>query len=295
MSEIRALVSRLVDSTEALAALGALIRLRVGDVQAHPDVEAALEEVVEALGISDAWDGVDEDTLAPVLPGLLAVFQESLDLVSDPLRAPGWSYTDVRLLESQGAESATFPAALDRTIAPILDSLPERLSRGEARFLDVGVGVAGLSIAMCERWPSLTVVGLDPWAPALELARRNVVAAKLSERITLRSQRVEELDDVEAFDLAWLPAAFFSAEVMPLALGRVASALRDGGWLLLAMYRGEGALGAALARLRTVRSGGMALTTSGAESMLEAAGLGNVRTLPAESWAPAALVAAQSV
>lgn len=290
-SEIRTLVDRLVESTEALAALGALIRLRVGGVQAHPDVEEALKATVSALGARSAWEDVDADQLAPILPTLLSLFQESLDLVSDPLRAPGWSYTDVRLLESQGAESATFPAALEHAIAPKLAGLLDALAAREAAFLDVGVGVAGLSIAMCERWPNLTTVGLDPWAPALELARRNVIAARLHERISLRSQRVQELDEVEAFDLAWLPAPFLATDVLPAALDRVYRSLRPGGWLIFGMYRGEGELGMALAQLRTVRSGGSALSTEAAESLLAGAQLSDVVTLPESSWAPALIVA----
>ena len=294
-TEIRALIDRLVESTEALAALGALIRLRVGGVETHDDVEEALREIVAALDGGESWDEIDVSALGSVLPRLLAVFQESLDLVSDPLRAPGWSYTDVRLLESQGAESATFPAALHDQIAPGLGDLAGRLGEPNARFLDVGVGVAGLSIAMCERWPSLTVDGLDPWAPALELARRSVAAAKLAERISLRAQRVQELDDSGAFDLAWLPAAFLSADVMPVALERVTAALRPGGWLLLAMYRGRGELGMALARLRTVRSGGAALTSPDAEVLLADTGLAEIQTLPAEAWPPAVIVAGRKL
>ena len=290
-SEIRTLVDRLVESTEALAALGALIRLRVGDVHAYPEVEDALEATVAALGVRSAWEEVDADELAPILPTLLSLFQESLDLVSDPLRAPGWSATDVRLLESQGAESATFPAALERAIAPKLPGLLDALASEPAAFLDVGVGVAGLSIAMCQRWPSLTIVGLDPWAPALELARRNVVAARLQERIALRAQRVQELDEIDAFDLAWLPAPFLAKDVVPAALERVRRSLRPGGWLIFGMYRGEGELGMALAQLRTVRSGGSALSAKAAESLLVDAGLGDVVTLPESSWAPARIVA----
>lgn len=289
--EIRTLVDRLVESTEALAALGGLIRLRVGDVQAHADIEGALRATVSALDLSSAWDEVDADELAPILPMLLSLFQESLDLVSDPLRAPGWSCTDVRFLESQGAESATFPAALERTIAPELPGLLDALAAESAAFLDVGVGVAGLSIAMCERWPNLIAVGLDPWAPALELARRNVAAARLQERISLRPQRVQELDEVEVYDLAWLPAPFLAKEVLPTALARVHRALRPGGWLVFGMYLGEGELGMALAQLRAVRSGGSALSAEVAESLLTDAGLGSVVTLPESSWAPALVVA----
>jgi SAM-dependent methyltransferase len=115
------------------------------------------------------------------------------------------------------------------------------------------VGVAGLSIAMAHLWPSLNVVGIDPWAPALALARENLLRAGLSSRIQLREQKVEELSDIKAFDLAWLPSAFIPARVIPMACEHVYRALRPGGWLLFAMANpGPDPVTASLARLRTV-------------------------------------------
>jgi hypothetical protein len=50
----------------------------------------------------------------------------------------------------------------------------------------ISVGVAALSIAMCRAWPTLPVVGLDPFEPALALARQNVAEAGFQDRIALR-------------------------------------------------------------------------------------------------------------
>ncbi len=69
----------------------------------------------------------------------------------------------------------------------------------------MGVGVAGLSIAMSRLWPTLRVVGVDPWAPSLVLAREKVRAAALTDRIELRHQAAEDLTDVDSYDLAWIP------------------------------------------------------------------------------------------
>jgi SAM-dependent methyltransferase len=119
------------------------------------------------------------------------------------------------------------------------------------------VGVAGLSIAMAHLWPSLRVVGIDPWPPALFLARENVQRAGLRDRIVLREQVVEDLADTEAFDLVWLPSAFIPAKAIPPACENVCRALRPGGWLLFAMATpGTDPLTASLVRLRTVLWGG---------------------------------------
>src|SRR4051812_22855649 len=119
-------------------------------------------------------------------------------------------------------------------------------------FLDVGVGVAGLSIEMARLFPALQIVGVDPWAPSVALARENVHHAGLASRIELREQAGEALPDRDAFDLIWIPSAFIPASVIPTILERALSALRPGGWLLFAMANpGASSLAAGLTRLRT--------------------------------------------
>lgn len=88
---------------------------------------------------------------------------------------------------------------------------------------------------MCRRFPLLRVVGLDVLRPALGIARKEVAAAGVADRIELREQSVSELDDRAAFDLAWLPQSFIAPAVFARALPRILHALRPGGWLVLAL------------------------------------------------------------
>jgi ribosomal protein L11 methylase PrmA len=53
---------------------------------------------------------------------------------------------------------------------PSLDRLSQGLGSPNGSFLDVGVGTAGLAIAMANLWSSLKIVGIDPWAPSVTLA-----------------------------------------------------------------------------------------------------------------------------
>ena len=141
-------------------------------------------------------------------------------------------------------------------------------------------------IASCAREPvsrSPTLIFLDP---ALELARRNVGEAGLSERIELRRQDIREITDAAAFDLVWLPGPFLQRDVLEVSLARVTTALRPGGWVVLGLYGGQDELGAALARLRTVRSGGTALGNDEAVALLESAGLVGVEALTANVGVP---------
>jgi hypothetical protein len=52
------------------------------------------------------------------------------------------------------------------------------------------------------------VVNIEPWAPSLALARRNVKSDGLEARIELREHAVQDLPDAAAFDLGWIPSAF---------------------------------------------------------------------------------------
>jgi SAM-dependent methyltransferase len=205
-----------------------------------------------------------------------------------------WTHTETELLQAGGEVSAGFAEALTRTIVPRLDGLARRLGSPDGSFLDVGVGVAGLAIAMARLWPSLNVVGIDPWAPSLALARENVRSAELTDRIQLREQTVEDLCDTDAFDLAWIPSAFMPERVIPAACEHIHRALRPGGWLLFAMANpGADPVTAAVVRLRTVLWGGCVIVPSEVEALLSQTGFVDVRTLPSPPGAIVALIAAR--
>jgi len=175
-------------------------------------------------------------------------------------------------------------------LEPALPGLAGALARQDAAFLDVGVGVAALSIAMCRLYPQLRAVGIDPWEVALDRARRNVDAAGLGERIELRRQRVEELADQTVFDLVFLAGPFLDRQAVDPACERSLVALRPGGWVVFAMFGGSDSLEVALARLRTARSGGAVLAAPEVEGRLRVAGFVDVSTLAAELGIPSQLV-----
>src|SRR6185503_11236410 len=71
-----------------------------------------------------------------------------LDRARGGSKSEGWTHVDAALLQSQGDASMAL-AGMVKNILPELDDLAARLERSEASFLDVGVGVGALSIAMC--------------------------------------------------------------------------------------------------------------------------------------------------
>ena len=287
----REVSARLAAQTEALAALGAWLHLRSTGTTAVPDVERALEEVVSALGLTEALAAASASELAAALSPVRAVFLQAVDLLSDPARAPGWSYTDADVLQSQGQASAAFAGVIRHVVAPALPGLGERLAAHDAAFLDVGVGVGALAVAMSREWPAMRVVGIDTWDVALSIARRNVADAGLEGRIELRQTPVEELVESRAFDLVWLPGPFLPRNVLVAALGRVREALRPGGWVILALDGGQDELSVALGRLRAVRSGGVALDADEALSLLAESGLVEASAITAQIGLPSLLVA----
>jgi predicted O-methyltransferase YrrM len=204
----------------------------------------------------------------------------------------GWRHTSRELLQAQGDASAAFVAPFKMNIVAALDGLAARLELQGARMLDVGTGVGSLAIAMCRAFPSLAVVGLDPYDVPLAIARENVQRAGLSERIDLRATPVEELDDADAYDLAWLPSFFIPEDALSRALARVRASLRSGGWLLfpIGTSAGDERQRQTLALVSELW-GGPALPVPRAEALLKSAGFATVRPLAGPTWAIATLAA----
>jgi 2-polyprenyl-3-methyl-5-hydroxy-6-metoxy-1,4-benzoquinol methylase len=267
LDEAMAFTNRLLTSADALAAMTA--RLRLGDLDggADPALCAQLDRVADVLGARAAYDGLTDQERAVVVAFARSYLRQAVDLVEDPLREPGWSYTDPVLLQAQGSASAG--------VAHLFQAAG--LGAPNARILDVGTGVAGLAIAFCRTYPEATVVGLDPWEPALQIARGNVKEAGLESRITLLASTIEDFRDEGGFDLAWLPSFFIPEAVLDDATARIHELLRPGGTLVVGTTQGEkDSLETAVDQLRNIRSGGSVVSPSDALIRLERAGFANV-------------------
>ncbi len=283
LQDVMPVVGRLAASAEALAVLATTAGK---PLDGQP---AQVREVLVSLGIeSDAAElGLAE---AEFVNGLVrTILLQALEFLEAPNRPAGWTHVDPRILQGQGAGSATLVPVLHNVIVSRLDGLSTRLDAAGATFLDVGIGVAALSIAMCRAWPTLHVVGLDPFAPALVLARQNIAEAGLQDRIALRQIGAEDLTDAEAFDLVWFSLPFVPDTILDTALAAVCRSLRPGGWLVTGTFGGPGELGMALARLRTARAGGRLLDSSGTETLLAVQGLTNIASFPPATWGPGIL------
>jgi SAM-dependent methyltransferase len=277
LEDVIGIVSRWLVATEALAAVGAELSLLQMPDGASPDVAEALRAVSTAAGLTDLA------TLPPpqrqMLLGLVRLsVHQSVELLDDPARSPGWTFTDPAILEGWGRGSMVVPGAL-KAAAPELADV--------RTFLDVGTGVGLLAIAATSVWTNATVVGMDVWEPSLQLARANVRAAGLDDRVTIREQNVLELEDTETYDCAWLPTFFFTETVLVTAMPRLCRALKPGGWLVLGrMTPPPDPLAAATARLRIIYGGGAAFSGERLRAALEDVGCANVRLLSRQGPVP---------
>jgi precorrin-6B methylase 2 len=225
---IRDFINRHTPSVTALGALGALLDAKASGTPLDPALDARLREYLAVHGLTD----VEVDAAGDAAPFDYDLRQHNGNdwkLLYPSTRATSRVHTDPLLLQAAGDFSKNFARALTANIVPKLDGLAPLTT-----FLDVGVGVGSLSIELATLWPQLKITGIDVWQPSLALARSNVKAAGLADRITLREQAAEAVTDERAFDLVWLPIIFMAERCIPTALDRAREALRPGGWTLLA-------------------------------------------------------------
>lgn len=255
---------------QAMGALGAELRIRQSGRAGHQHVRPALQAVVNSLG-PDLLDNVTPAQAATGIAQLTYALQEALDLIREPERAPGWTYTDPSILQERGRGSG----ALATNIANYMRQRPDLAAvlQNDCTFLDIGTGAAWIAIEAAKIWPAMRVVGIDILEPALALARTNIAAAGMADRIALRFQSIADLDDEAAFDLTWLPTMFIPRPVVEDAVPRIARAMKPGGILLFGMFApGPGPQGETVTDLLTIRSGGHPWKRNDIAACLAAAG-----------------------
>ncbi len=284
-------VAEAVAAAESLGAILAALQARLGGPPLDPAVRDGVDSVLAAMGISDSLHAAPPQQASMFLDLGRAVAALVYDFVSHPSRAPGWSFDDPTVLGGMGAASASFAQAFD-AIVPSLPGLESLRSPG-GRFLDVGVGVGALAFGAAQTWPSVHVTGIDIWGPSLVEARRRVEEAGLGDRIEIREQPVQDLDDVGVFDLAWFPGPFIPPDVVQAGINAVARSVKPGGWVVYSGFNGPGPLGQATADLRAIRFGGRAFSEAGSVALLESAGLQDARVLPPMTWLPGRLTVAR--
>jgi hypothetical protein len=134
LEDIMPVVGRLGASADALAVVAASAGMPLA-VQ-PPQVR----EVLVTLGLEpdDAELSASE---AEFVRGLVrSRLLQAIEFLDAPSRPAGWMHVDPRILQGQGAASATLVPVLRNVVVPRLDELNARLQQPAPAFLDVGVG-----------------------------------------------------------------------------------------------------------------------------------------------------------
>jgi len=290
------ILSKLGTSVNALIAVGIALKVKLEDSPADASLLAQVEQVLTILGLSGPIEALEKPQAAAMLANIRGDLLLGVQMLCSDTAASRWAHDDTELLQAFGEVSGGFPRILRSKIGPDLNGLLDRLNSPDAKFLDVGVGVAQLAIAMVREWPSLHVLGVDPWAPSLAIGRRNVRSAGLDKQIELKEVAAETLSASNEFDLAWVPSAFIPRQSLPKIIERVGRALKPGGWLLLARpNHDDDPLATATTHLRTVMWGGSPLSPNDAIAVLEQSGLVDVRGAKLPSGAPIAVTVGRSL
>jgi 2-polyprenyl-3-methyl-5-hydroxy-6-metoxy-1,4-benzoquinol methylase len=189
---------------------------------------------------------------------------------------PGWTSSDPELLQAQGRSGRASVHAMTKFFPP---ELVEALSSPGGAFLDVGMGVGIICIEMCRIFPQLHAVGLEPGAVQAEEAQHNIAAAGFEDRVEVRTQRLEELNDSRAYDFAYLAQVFMPLDVVQPGLRSIRAALRPGGWMSMVAFDAPGDdLRATTARLLNVLWGGTPMPLDKALDLLRQAGFEMVQS-----------------
>lgn len=290
---IREFINRTLPAVNGLAGLAALLEARAGRADIDPALAGQIEALLDALGARGVLDGISPDEATALLHEVRHVVMFSPKLMFAETRMQVWGYDDERFLLEAGEFARVHARGISANLVPALDGLAERFAGPDAAFLDIGVGVGGLAVELARLRPGLRIVGIDVWGPSLRLARRRVEEADLTGRVEIREQAAEQLDDRDAFDLAWVPVPFMSGRAIEGAVERTLTALRAGGWVVLPMANFD-ALDEPLRsswRLQVRAWGGPQWSTEHVESLLRNQGYVEVRTLPSPPGSPVGIVA----
>ena len=238
------------DHVDVIAALGRLgmlggwDRVRAGEALKGLDrVDADLLLAAGMLGRNgaDRYTVIDDDLakMDGAIVGHAMVAQLRRALEHTERGSAGWDGASPETVLNQGRASRAIADYIARELLPQMPGSRAALESGMSRFLDVGVGVAAIAARLCEIYPGLACVGIDVLPEVLRLGTSELIALGLADRVELRMQSVSELEDEEAFDLAWLPQPFIPRAELEAGIPLVHRALRPNRWVVVPLAVGS--------------------------------------------------------
>ena len=145
---------------------------------------------------------------------------------------------DPWLLEA--SKNATKPdaAMITEVVLPQAKETLTRLEQG-GTILDIGAGAGFALVYYATRFPKARLVGLELDIPSIELAQRAIAEAGLADRIELRREDANQLNDEQVYDLVTMNLALHEtggpAEYSNV-LSRVRRALKSAGTVVVSEF-----------------------------------------------------------
>ncbi len=287
----------MIESSEHPMVLSAMARLATHGGWARILAGKPLEDVMdindaELLLAAHVLRRCSDDSLEPVHPhpwhfdpvslagGMMASLKRALRHAEGA--DAGWTADDLEIVVAQGRASDSAAIAVGEGLLPQMPGAHEAFLSGQARFLDVGVGIGVVSARLCRMFPGVRAVGLDVLEPVLDLARAELTEAGLADRVELRLESVADLREDRAYDLVWLPQAFIPRPALVPGLASVFRALRPDRWLVapvMAAPSGADDFQRAVYAHGAHLTGGGPITLDEITAMLEDAGFDQVTGL----------------
>jgi SAM-dependent methyltransferase len=284
--DIAAVQARLDSAADEAWLLAAVTRLLLRGEAARDDLDRAAARLAAAAGV--VVPGGDM-----ALAGGRALRSQLAQLLAlaDPNTPVRWDQLDDATLLAQGRASSMNAVMWLMPDSPF-PAVRDALTRTGAAFLDVGTGVGAICGALCARLPELRCVGLDISPRPLALADRELTALGVRDRVELREQDVARLDDVDMYDVAWIPLPLLPVQIVEVAVERVVRALKPGGVVIAAANRQPGdEHAAAMATLQALTVGGNPAFQEDVKAWLARAGAVDLVDVPTPPMAPAIVVA----
>jgi len=204
-----------------------------------------------------------------------------------PLSAPENAATVVpqptQTLVFQDLEMLAVLRASAQSVAQALfENAKERPALGEAlggRVLEVGAGLAALSLALAKLFPTTRFTAMDSNSSATKVAQVHVAASGFAARFAIRLRDLIHIDERASYNVAWLPAPFLPREGARIALDRLTLAIKPRGFLIIGNAVTNGDASATASTPRLLRSNGHLWRTEELSGILRHQGYGDIERL----------------
>jgi 2-polyprenyl-3-methyl-5-hydroxy-6-metoxy-1,4-benzoquinol methylase len=146
-----------------------------------------------------------------------------------------WSAFGPGIVEGQGFFNRSWLlGALGSEYLPSIPDVHARLlADPPARVLDAACGVGWAGIAIAQAYPTVTVLGVDPDASSIELARRNAEEHGVADRVRFEVKDAAGIEASGPFDLAIVVEAIHDMSRPVVVLDAIRRSLVPGGTLIV--------------------------------------------------------------